>query len=123
MLLVCSNGNPVRIRTAKYLSGNYLRRMGYCEFKPYVCYDICHTKSRRVRLVKAYRYADDSYDISFYTAGLKPIEGVGTIIHVSNDPALRQFYAKELNRLLNKAIFLVNARHTAERLFAEELPF
>lgn len=121
MLIVCSNGNPVRIRTAKNHSGYHLRDLGYHDFQTFVRYDICHTKSRHVRMVKAYRYEDDSYDVRFYTASLKPIEGIGTLYHVPEDPSIRQFCAKTLNRMLNKAIFYVNKKR--KEMLEEELPF
>lgn len=107
--IVCSNGQPVRIRYGKNLDGRLLNNLGCLHAVPGIRYDITHSANELVRLVKIYRYADvgepRSCDITFWDAGLNPI-CEERLLRVPCDPELRCQYIKDLAQLQGQAIFV-----------------
>lgn len=116
-MIRCSNGNPVKIRTGRSLSGRLLYNLGYRRFSPGLRYDITHTESPRVRLVKAYRYGDDHCDIHFTDADLEPLEAVGKLVHVPDDPAVRALWVPSLKRMLDRAVTLTGIPRKRTSIF------
>ena len=103
--ILCGNGQPVRVRFGKNISGKLLQNLGYSHALPHARYDILPTHSNLVRLVKIYRYPDSgSCDMTFWDASLTPLHA-GGLDCVPEEREMHRWCAKSMDRLIGQAIF------------------